>query len=742
MNKRRFGILLVLLLCLLSLPLLIACGEEPEPPVGEQTCTHSLTHHEAVAATCGGEGNTEYWSCDQCGKYFSDAAGSTEITDKDSVRVDRLKHLLSRHQKVEATCGNAGNIEHFSCVACGELFFDSEAMLEIADTVSVILPQAAHPFVLEYNETTHWGSYACEHGLSATEETPHTLDDQLCCTGCGFQTGTPGMEYKLNSNGESYTLVYAGAAFASANVIVPSFYNGKPVTAISGMAFSEALSSVRIPDTVTLIQSNTFRQCRNLTAVTIPASVQRISTAAFEECTALTAVHITDPEAWCKILFENAAANPLNGGATLYLNGEPVTAFTVPSTISAIGDYAFYNCDSLQTIKLPLSVETIGNGAFGACSALVEADIPPTVTSIGEQAFMDCYALKETVIPSCVSVMGEGAFRSCIRLEQVTFGKRSCLVTLPKEAFYGCYSLKSVIFEEGSVLEDVGESAFFECDSMTIVSFSSALKTIKRQAFQNCEELTALITLPGELRIFENAFPHCEKLIQRENGAEYVNQWLIGYDANATTVVLRDNTTIIADQALKNCNAYINGTLPASLIYVGALAFESCTKLQSLTISSSLAVIGESAFRRCFNLKSVELPATLTEIKKNTFAQCSALETVTIAPDSRLEVIHTEAFLNCSKLTSVTIPVSVKKITSDAFESCTGLTSVYYGGVARNWGEIDGTEYNYSGPIIFTNYYIVHATRYYYSESEPTSAGNYWHYDVDGSVAVWPAVTE
>ena len=51
---------------------------------------HTLTHHEANAATEEKEGNSEYWSCDECDKYFSDEAGTTEITNKSSVTLPKL----------------------------------------------------------------------------------------------------------------------------------------------------------------------------------------------------------------------------------------------------------------------------------------------------------------------------------------------------------------------------------------------------------------------------------------------------------------------------------------------------------------------------------------------------------------------------------------------------------------------------------------------------------------------------
>jgi hypothetical protein len=80
----------------------------------------------------------------------------------------------------------------------------------------------------------------------------------------------------------------------------------------------------------------------------------------------------------------------------------------------------------------------------------------------------------------------------------------------------------------------------------------------------------------------------------------------------------------------------------------------------------------------------------------------------------------------------VEIPASVTSIGISAFFNCKKLASVYYKGTAENWGNIS---------IASSNSSLTQATRYYYSETEPTVDGNYWHYDENGEVAVWPKKT-
>ena len=89
------------------------------------------------------------------------------------------------------------------------------------------------------------------------------------------------------------------------------------------------------------------------------------------------------------------------------------------------------------------------------------------------------------------------------------------------------------------------------------------------------------------------------------------------------------------------------------------------------------------------------------------------------------------AFNYCSGLTSVTIGNSVTTIGDSAFIGCSSLTTVYYHGTAEEWTNIT---------IGTTNEPFTNATQYYYSESEPTENGNYWHYNENGEITVWKYV--
>ena len=167
-------------------------------------------------------------------------------------------------------------------------------------------------------------------------------------------------------------------------------------------------------------------------------------------------------------------------------------------------------------------------------------------------------------------------------------------------------------------------------------------------------------------------------------------------------------------------------TIPDSVTSIGSSAFQSCSSLTSVVIPDGVTSIGNQAFYNCSSLTSVVIPDSVTSIDYQAFSSCSSLTSVVIG-DSVMS-IGDFAFENCSSLTSVVIPDSVTSIGNAVFSSCSSLTRVYYKGSASDWNNV----YIYS----LGNNYLTNATRYYYSESQPTESGNYWHYDENGEVAV------
>ena len=141
---------------------------------------HQLSKRDRKAATCTEAGNTEYWTCNICGKYFSDEAGTKETTLAATV-IPATGHQLSKTEGKAATCTEAGNIEYWNCSVCGKYFRDNEGRQEIllADTA---IP-AGHQLnktdskaatCTEAGNTEYWYCSVCEKYFSDEAGTKET----------------------------------------------------------------------------------------------------------------------------------------------------------------------------------------------------------------------------------------------------------------------------------------------------------------------------------------------------------------------------------------------------------------------------------------------------------------------------------------------------------------------------------------------------------------------------------------
>ena len=108
--------------------------------------------------------------------------------------------------------------------------------------------------------------------------------------------------------------------------------------------------------------------------------------------------------------------------ATIVSDGEiyyRTDYMTYSTQENELGDFAFYNCSSLTSIKIPSGVTSMGIKAFSGCSNLASVEIPSSVTLIDQWAFSECSSLTSVEIPSGVTSIGWGAFSYCSSLTSV-----------------------------------------------------------------------------------------------------------------------------------------------------------------------------------------------------------------------------------------------------------------------------------------------------------------------------------
>ena len=204
-----------------------------------------------------------------------------------------------------------------------------------------------------------------------------------------------------------------------------------------------------------------FSGCSGLTSFVIPNSVTSIGLKAFSGCSGLTSIvvesgnSVYDSRNNCNAIIETASNTLLAG----FKNTK------IPSSVTSIGNFAFFDCSSLTSFVIPNSVTSIGIYAFYDCSGLTSIEIPNSVTSIGDYAFSGCSGLTSIEIPNSVTSIETYVFRGCSGLTSIEI--HSGVTSIRSEAFSGCSGLTSIT----SYITDVfatGVGAFSGCDNATL----------------------------------------------------------------------------------------------------------------------------------------------------------------------------------------------------------------------------------------------------------------------------------
>ena len=194
---------------------------------------------------------------------------------------------------------------------------------------------------------------------------------------------------------------------------------------------SSKLTSISLPNTLTTINYRAFYSCSKLTSIVLPDSITRIgenafhyseiynSTANWEDGALYIGDYLITTNSNLPATYAIKEGTRLIADYTFSEKSSSLTSVTIPESVVAIGNYAFYNCSNITYIRLPNSVKHIGNGAFYNCSQLAFVDLSEGLTTIGKEAFNNCDALTHITIPSTVTSIGNSAFYSCGALNAI-----------------------------------------------------------------------------------------------------------------------------------------------------------------------------------------------------------------------------------------------------------------------------------------------------------------------------------
>ena len=271
-----------------------------------------------------------------------------------------------------------------------------------------------------------------------------------------------------------------------------------------------------------------------ITSVTIPASIMSIGNLAFVECNSMNTITIADSENALTMSNEWGYRPFANSATTIYI-GRNLTLTADANQI----------CDNVTNVTFGDKVTTINPYIFCYNESLSSITIGEGVTSIGDNAFYWCGnggSVKETV---------------------VEIGSESDLTSIGASAFGGCTKLKSVTLP--STLTTIGANAF-DCSGLTSITIPASVTTIGNAAFQNCNSMNTIT------------------IADSENALTMSNEWGYRPFANsATTIYIGRNLTLTED-ANQICDNVTNVTFGDKVTTINPYLFSGTTTITSVKV--------------------------------------------------------------------------------------------------------------------------------------------------------------
>ena len=404
-----------------------------------------------------------------------------------------------------------------------------------------------------------------------------------------------------------------------------------------------ALSSIKIPGSVTYIGESPFTNCDNLD-------------------------------------FDNIeTAGPIGGGYDYEFGWT-----------EEIPENAFSGLASIQSVEIPETIESIGANAFVGCWNLYELYVPKTVTSIGENA-IDSQVEIVTYVGSAAEEYAKANENSLTVLEEVfsgTCGDEANWELFENDETAHTYTLK--ISGSGEMFDySVSNIApwKFVKEKITEIIISEGITVIGSYAFNNFTNLTSVELAEGIERIGGSAFKGCSSLRK--------------ITIPSTVRSIGDYN---GDYAFAGCAAETAGPIGGGYDFefsweesIPNYAFAGCGNLEEVMIPEGIKNIGTEAFAYCSSLKKISVPATVTfigdyanEMSESAFRGCAAETAGPIGGSYDFEFGWTDkipecAFSGMTNLTQIIIPEGVEEIGGFAFAGC-GLSSIKIPGSVTYFG--------------------------------------------------------
>lgn len=367
------------------------------------------------------------------------------------------------------------------------------------------------------------------------------------------------------------------------------------------------ISSVVLPDAVRRVGGSAFYGCSGLNTLTVGRGLQYVELYGFSNCTTLTVLHYN--------------ADSLSDNSNFF--GNKIVTLTLGGNVRYIPNGLFSNCKSLSgMLVLPSSVTRVGNQAFYNCDGITSITIPPSVQSIGTNAFRGCDSLTAVFFnaSNCTSQSSSDSpfgsvYGDSPKLFSVTFG--GAVAKVPDNLFRGCSYLNSITFGGGTT--EIGNYAFASCNRLKNINLPYPISVVGTNAFAYLDSVTTL-TLPSSLDSIANGAFYGMSRLQRVDYTGTIEQWC--------GIKFVDNPVYYSRCLYIGGHRLVHLNLLGIATKVSAKAFQRCSSLRSISTGHACSLIEANAFDNCDSLLTVVFGSGLDSIGYCAFSNCNRIDSV------------------------------------------------------------------------------------------------------------------
>ena len=311
---------------------------------------------------------------------------------------------------------------------------------------------------------------------------------------------------------------------------------------------SSSVTSLVVPDCVTVIRPQAFLDVRYLQSVTLPDGLETVGDWAFAR-TQLKSVRL-------------------------------------PDSVVHLGDYIFCGADLSEGVRLPAGIESIPKGIF-MWSALSSFTVPDTVKTIGFAAFSNCRMLTELHLNDGLEVLDDYAFETAVGLTSMIFP--DSVTRIGAYCFQFCSNIEEIVWPRN--LERMEFSCFRYCKKLTALILPENVKYIEGLAFDHCESVTE-VSLPEGVVFVAGFHPDIYTGII----SQYPIQSVFRGCASLKEIVLPASVTDIGAGMFNVCPLLERVSILGDVEYIGPYTFKDCPSLKELFLPASVRHFGLSQF--------------------------------------------------------------------------------------------------------------------------------------------------